>query len=71
MHRQIRFNPSRLEFGRKKKKKGLNLYFHTSLWYFFVKPFEVPQKSVKIKIYFFLIQLSEIDWAGRVNTFGV
>ena len=30
MHRQIRFNPSRLEFGRKKKKKkkGLNRYVY-------------------------------------------
>ena len=35
----------------------------------FIKPFEVPQGSAKIKILilFFLIQLSEIHGAGRVN----
>ena len=35
----------------------------------FIKPFEVPQRSVKIKIcYFFVsVQLSEIQGAGRVK----
>ena len=32
----------------------------------FVKPFEVPQRSVKIKIYVNFFYLSGI-WAGRVN----
>ena len=36
-------------------KIELNFYFHTSLWclkrfYAFIKPFEAPQRSVKIKI---------------------
>ena len=37
----------------------------------FIKPFEAPQRSVKIKIYliFVPIQLSEMHRAGRVNIF--
>ena len=51
-------NPSRPNSGQREKIK-LNFYFHTSLWYFkrfyepfkaFIKPFEAPQRSVKIKI---------------------
>ena len=35
----------------------------------FLKPFEVPQRSVKIKIYliFISIQLSEMNGMGRVK----
>ena len=36
----------------------------------FIKPFEAPQRSVTIKmlkLIFILIQLSETEWAGRVN----
>ena len=37
----------------------------------FIKPFEAPQQSVKIKIYliFVPIQLSEMHRTGRVNIF--
>ena len=37
----------------------------------FIKPFEAPQRSVKIKIYliFVPIQLSEMHRAGRDNIF--
>ena len=52
-------NPSRLDPGRR-EKINLNFYFHTSLWCLkrfyegllkaFIKPFEAPQRSVKIKI---------------------
>ena len=36
----------------------------------FIKPFEAPQRSekIKIKFIFILIQLSEMHRAGRVNT---
>ena len=53
------FNPSHPDPGQR-EKINLNFYFHTSLWYLkrfyeglkglHKKPFEAPQKSVKIKI---------------------
>ena len=51
------FDPSHPNPGRRKKIK-LNFYFHFSLWCLkkfyeglkaFLKPFEAPQRSVKIK----------------------
>ena len=56
-------------------KIELNFYFHTSLWCLkrfyeglkaFIKPFEVPQRSVKIKIQFNFFTLSGIGTL-RVN----
>ena len=53
-----RINPSRPDPGQK-GKINLKFYFHTSLWCLkgfmealktFIKPFEGPQRSVKIKI---------------------
>ena len=52
------FNPQRPNPGQSEKIK-LIFYFHTSLWCLkgfmkafkaFIKPFEAPQRSVKIKI---------------------
>ena len=46
----MKVNPSRPDPGRR-EKINLNFYFHTSLWCLkkaFVRPFEVPQRSVKI-----------------------
>ena len=45
------FNPSPLDPGQR-EKINLNFYFHTSLCSFkaFIKPFEAPQRSMKIKI---------------------
>ena len=47
-------NPSRPNPALREKIK-LNVYFHTSLWslkrlYEAIKPFEAPQRSVKIEI---------------------
>ena len=33
----------------------------------FTKPFEAPQRSVKKKKFFILIQLSEVHRTGKVN----
>ena len=69
-------NPSHPDPGRK-EKINLNFYFYTSLGCFkkdlwrplkaFIKPFEAPKRSVKIKIklMFILMQLSEMHGAGR------
>ena len=35
----------------------------------FVKPFEAPQRSVKKKLIFIFIQLSEMHGTGKVNSF--
>ena len=50
-------NPSRSNLGRR-EKITLNFYFHTSLWCLkrfylttFIKPFEAPQRNVKIKMH--------------------
>ena len=60
----------------KEKKINLNFYFHTlcgALKGFmkalkaFIKPFEAPQRSVKIKVKLIFIQLAEMYWAGRVK----
>ena len=62
----------------KRKKIKLNFYFHTSLWSLkrfyeglktFIKPFEAPQRSMKIKfnLMFISIQLSEMHETGRVK----
>ena len=56
----VNTNPSRPNLGRREKIK-LNFYFYTSLGWLkrkgfmkdlkaFMKPFEAPQRSVKIKI---------------------
>ena len=49
-------NPFRLDPGQR-EIINLNLYFHISLWCLerskaFIKPFEAPKKSVKMKIKF-------------------
>ena len=66
------------------KKIKLNIYFYTSLWCLkrfyeglaskgfikaFIKPFEAPQRSVKIKFnsIFISIQLSEMNGSLRVK----
>ena len=68
-------NPSRPDPGRR-EKVNLNFYFHTSLWwlkrfYEGLKPFEAPQRSVKVKfkLIFILLQLSKMHGAGRVKFF--
>ena len=43
-----KLNLSRPNPGRREKNK-LNFHFHTSLWCL-IKPFEAPQRSMKIKI---------------------
>ena len=68
----LTFNLSRSDPGRR-EKIDLNFYFQTSLWCLrttvFIKPFEAPQRSVKIKFksIFILIQLSEMHGAGTVT----
>ena len=69
-------NPSRPNPGRREKIK-LNFYFHASLWCrkrfeafkAFIKPFEAPQRSVKIKInlIFISIHISEMHGTLKVN----
>ena len=48
----VSLNPSHPNPGRREKVK-LNVYFRTSLWCMalkaFIKPFEAPQRKVKIK----------------------
>ena len=59
-----------------KRKINVNFCFHTSLWFIkriyeglkaFIKPFEAPQRSAKVKIYVNFLSLSGI-WRGRINT---
>ena len=58
-------NPSRHDPGQK-EKINLNFYFHTSLWCLKRNHKEVCKK--KFKLTFTLVQLSEMQGAGRVNT---
>ena len=74
----IGVDPPRPNPGRREKSK-LNFYFHTSLWCLkrfyeglkgLHKPFEAPQRIVRVKIYFnfISIQLSKMHGpTGRVN----
>ena len=54
--KELHLNTSRPDPGRR-EKNNLNFHFHTCLWCLkrpikaFIKPFEAPQWSVKIKIY--------------------
>ena len=51
-----------------KEKKLLNFYFHTFLWC--IKPFEAPQRSVKIKIEvnFYFNKTLENAQGGKVKS---
>ena len=66
----------------RREKANLNFYLYTFLCASkdfmkaskafikaFIKAFEAPQRSLKIKIYvnFYFIQLSEMHWAGKVK----
>ena len=50
------------------EKNSLNFYFNTSM-FCLIKPFETPQRILKIKIEinFFVTQFSEMQGAKRVN----
>ena len=68
-------NPSRPDPGRREKiTKILNftLLCGASKGFMkaFIKPFEPPQRSMKIKLIFILIQLCEIHGVGRVKPQG-
>ena len=71
-------NPSRPDPGRREKiTKILNFTLlcgasksFMKAFKAFIKPFEAPQRSMKIKLIFILIQLCEIHGVGRVKPQG-